>query len=319
MYRTRNMQKTNVLIDAHNLLYRTFFGNIKDKESEDIIFGLCYQAAIITMNKYYKQYNPDRLIMFFDHSSWRKVYTNSDECVSHLQYKGNRRQKLSTSQKEKLEIFDEHIDEFYEILKNKTNIITVKEKYLEADDLIAFFVQKYETDENYIISSDKDYMQLITNNTKVVDPFTDTFRTLKEYSDDPEFFMMFKCFRGDKSDNVQSAYPRLYKTKMIDAYGDEYKLNNLLENEFTVPVMEDGGNVREVKYKTKDLYKENELLMSLTAQPEGIRELGMSALERDMDMEKSFDYYKLMRFCAKNDMVRLVENFDKYKNMLGGV
>lgn len=311
------MNETNVLIDAHNLLYRTFFGGMGDKDAEDVIVGLCYQAALITMNKYYKQYSPDRLIMFFDDSSWRKVYTNSDECITHLKYKGQRRQKLSTSQKEKLEVFDEHVDEFYKILKDKTNVITVKEKYLEADDLIAFFVQKYENDNNYIISSDKDYMQLITDKTTVIDPYTDTIRTLEEYDNDVDFFMMFKCFRGDKSDNVQSSYPRLYKTKMEEARNDEYKFNNLLENNFSVSILEPDGTTKEVEYKTKDLYYENDLLMNLESQPDGIRELGFTALERDLNVEKTFDHYKFMRFCAKNGMERVVENFNIYAPMLG--
>lgn len=316
------MFNKNLILDASNLLYRTFFANIKDTDAEDIIVGLCYQAALLTMNKYYYYHKPDNIIMAFDYGSWRKQYTKDlSTCVTNKKYKGNRRKKLSTSQEEKLDIFDQHVDEFFEILSNMTSITVLRKKYLEADDLIAGFVQMYPDDDNIIVSADKDFIQLMRNeNVTLVDPFTDKERDLEEWSDDADLFMMEKCFRGDVSDNVQSAYPRLYRTKILQAYKDDVLFNNLMEHEFEVKELDESTNTPIFhNMKTREVFKENKLLMDLTAQPEGIKLMMNQAIEDGLKNKGKFDYYAFMRFCARNDMRRITDNLTNMKHMLKNI
>ena len=71
----------------------------------------------------------------------------------------------------------------------------------------------------------------------MIDPISKKHRSLDEWGGDADLFMFEKCIRGDRSDNVQSSYPRLRKTKIVEAFDDEYLRNNIMENEFTAIVV----------------------------------------------------------------------------------
>ena len=51
---------------------------------------------------------------------------------------------------------------FTNFLRDKTNVSVLREPNAEADDLIARFIHLHPNDKHYIISSDSDYQQLIT-------------------------------------------------------------------------------------------------------------------------------------------------------------
>ena len=313
--------KKNLIIDASNLLYRTFFVYSKDKDAEDILVGLCYQSALMLMNTYYRKFKPDQIIMVFDAVSWRKMYTSDlSTCITHKKYKGQRRKKLSTSETEKLDLFDQHVTDFHDILKKKTKIMILRGSYLEADYLIAGYVQKYDEDDNIIVSMDKDFIQLLVNpNVTLIDPQKNQERSLQEWDNDADLFMFEKCIRGDASDNVQSSYPRIRKTKIVEAYNDDFVCANIMEHEFKVPHIVDGNPI-ELEYKTKELFKENELLMDLTMQPSVIKDIMKKSIKKEVKRIKKgkarFDYYAFMRFCAQCGMDKVVQNLESMSAML---
>lgn len=57
-----------------------------------------------------------------------KDYTSSERCKSFKKYKGNRRQKLTTSEQEKLDIFDKHAEDFYDILATNTSLNRISDR-----------------------------------------------------------------------------------------------------------------------------------------------------------------------------------------------
>ena len=99
-----------LVFDITNILYRTFYAHTT--EDDITVAGLAANSALVTINKYYKQYVPHKIIMCFDRYSWRKDYTASDKCISGKPYKGNRRQNMTPSQKARYELFLKHVDEF---------------------------------------------------------------------------------------------------------------------------------------------------------------------------------------------------------------
>lgn len=310
------MSKKNLIFDANNILYRTFFAHSKEKI--DVLTGMCHHSALTTIQSFYREYPSDEIIVAFDDKSWRKVYTsNLDECVTDKKYKGQRRQGLTESEKEKLRVFDNHVIEFYKMLRDETSLIVLKERLLEADDLIAGYIQKYPEDEHILISSDKDYIQLLKkNNLSIIDPASKTARSLEDWDDDPNYFMFEKCFRGDTSDNVMSAYPRLRSSKIREAYKDPYVLENIMNNEFTALINLDSGDVVEKKYLTRNVFDENSLLMDLTAQPEYIRELMNSSIENSISNRSKFNYFKFLKFCGKHELKNIMDNIDTFVPLL---
>jgi len=81
---------------------------------------------------------------------------------------------------------------------------------LEADDIIAYlskkFVEKYDS-KVFIVSSDKDFIQLINDNITVYRPIEKDFYTKdtvkQKFGILPENFILYKTLIGDNSDNIR--------------------------------------------------------------------------------------------------------------------
>lgn len=305
-----------LIIDASNILYRTFFAHIK--EALDVNIGMCHHIALSTVNKYFNSTKADDVIMAFDDYSWRKEWTKDlSTCVTYKKYKGTRRKDMSPSDRSKMEKFDEHIQEFIDLFRERTRVMVLHRKYLEADDLIAGYIQAHPEDEHILISSDKDFMQLLVrNNLKIIDPITDKERTLEEFNQDPDYFIFQKCLRGDTGDNVMSAYPRIRETKIKEAYRDPLIRTNIMQNKFKVLVNDDEGVPEEREFLTQEVYDENILLMDLTAQPDFIRELIDKELAYALENRGRFNYLEFLRFCGKYELVNIRDKIDSFVPML---
>ena len=110
---------------------------------------------------------------------------------------------------------------------NKTNCTVLQDNQLEADDLIAGWVQEHPNDDHVIISSDSDFAQLITPNVKQYNGISNVLTTHEGYYTDtkepiidkktgepkkapnPQWLLFEKCMRGDPTDNVFSAFPKV--------------------------------------------------------------------------------------------------------------
>lgn len=306
----------SLILDANNLLYRIFFAQLN--ESSDIAIGMCYHGALWTLRKYFNAYPADDVVMAFDSLSWRKLYTSDlNECVTHKKYKGTRRQNLTPAQKERLQSFDEHVTEFAEMLKNETSVLVLRQKYLEADDLISGYIQMHPGMEHVLVSSDKDYMQLLErNNLTIVDPDSGNPRSLADWNNDPNFFMFEKCLRGDTSDNVMSAYPRLRSKVIKEAFNDEYVKQNVMNHEFKVLVNSKDGSVEEKSYITKDIFDENNFLMNLYEQPDNIKTLMLNSINKSIANRSRFNYVKFMRFCGRHQLTNILDSIDQFVPVL---
>lgn len=299
-----------LVFDISNLLYRTFFAH--HTEDDITIAGLATHSALLVLNKYYREHKPHKIVMAFDRQSWRKDFTASDECISKKPYKGNRRQGMTPREKIKYDQFCKHLQEFEFIIANHTSVITLANEGLEADDLVAGFVQMmaFEPDTHItIISGDKDLIQLLGPPTvKLVDPATGKERTLEEWKYDPEYFLFEKCLRGDAGDNVQSAYPRLRSTRIEKCYNNEFEKANMMN--------ETWKGVEGTEYIVKQLYKENQLLMDLRAQPDDIRMRMITTILAAMKDPGNFSYFHFMKFLGKYELKKVAEQADTFVNML---
>ena len=208
---------------------------------------------------------------------------------------------------------------------------------LEADDLIAGWVQAHPNDDHVIISTDGDFAQLISPNVKQYSGIQNITITHEGYFDDkgkpvidkktkeakpapdPEFMLFEKCMRGDTSDNVFSAYPGVRKkgTKnkvgLIEAYADKdnkgYNWNNMMLQRWT----DHNG----VEHRVLDDYSRNVTLCDLTAQPADIREIiDATIAQHAVPKDISQVGMRLMKFCAKWDMQRIADQAQYYAEPL---
>lgn len=311
--------KTFLILDASNIMYRSFFAN-KDAD-EDVTIGMCHHMALMSMNKYYRKYQSDDVILAFDNYSWRKAYTkNPDKCLTYKKYKGTRRQNLTKKEEERLAKFDEHVQEFMNIMKTKTGCIVLERKYLEADDLIAGFIQAAPDDKHILVSSDNDFIQLMRNpNVTIIDPMTDKPKSLADWNFDADYFMFEKCIRGDAGDNVMSSYPRIRKTKIEEAYNDPLAKVNVMNHTFVAEYLDPvSGDLIKKEYKTAEVFEENKLLMDLTAQPPGIRKMINETILDALDNRGKFAYFDFLKFCGKYQLDRILKSMDHLTPLLSG-
>ncbi|MGZ8924402.1 MAG: hypothetical protein ACXW2E_00830 [Nitrososphaeraceae archaeon] len=299
-----------LVLDISNLLYRTFFA--QKNEDAETIMGMACHTALTTVNKYYKMYRPTKVVMTFDRSSWRKKYTEENPCLK--PYKGNRRQDMTASQQAKYERFKAHLSEFEELIMYYTSIIALAGDLLEADDLIAAFTQLNPTKNIVIVSADSDLAQLMKHsNVTLISPATDKPHDLSKYDNDPQYYLFQKCIRGDATDNIQSAYPRVRSTRIKDMYknltnGDGYEYTNFLQETWL--------DHNKEAHIVKDTLKHNQILIDLEKQPDHIKELLNKAIEEELTNPKQFSYFYLLKFLGKYNLVKIKQSVENYIPML---
>lgn len=308
-----------IIVDGNNLLHRTFHANNKAGDPEDVIISMCILTAMYKLNGYYNTYEPDEVVITFDAWSWRKDFTKDlSKCVTNKPYKGHRRTDKTAREMRMFAALDEHIQEFADMLKEKSSIIVLQRDKLEGDDLMAAWVQMHREDENIVISGDKDMMQLLRyEGVTVIDPATNKPRSLEDFNNDADLFVFEKCFRGEAktNDNIQSAYPRILRTKIAKAHNDEYLRTEVMAHTFTqLEEMPDGSH-EEVEYRTLDLMEENMILMSLRHQPDYVKVLMVKEVEYGKANRGRYNHLKFIKYCTVNDLhpiVAKVEDFIKF-------
>jgi 5'-3' exonuclease len=321
-----------LLFDISGVLYRAYFGN---KENDfNRTTDEAHHTALLSMNKFYKKFAPDEVIMACDRRSWRKDYTESEECISDKKYKGTRRQKMTPTEKEKFERFLVHVSEFESIIHKYTNIMRLACNGLEADDLIAGFIEAYADDpdnEIIIVSRDRDLAQLLGEgkntfyrNVVQFDPnsgqeitietaIRDLFKLKDNISLDRDlvnvdYYMFAKCIRGDHSDNVQSAYPRVRRTRIEKAWRDDFEKVNFIN--------ETWHNEDKKEFVVKDLMQEGNKLMNLREQPNSVRVKMFQTILDQMDNPGEFNYFLFLRFLGKYDMKLIAKDLEKFIPLL---
>ena len=79
--------------------------------------------------------------------------------------------------------------------------------YVEADDIMAYLANHYFKKEVTIISSDKDFLQLVNDRIKVYAPtkkkMYDEAMVMEDYGVKPQNLVFYRCLEGDKSDNIE--------------------------------------------------------------------------------------------------------------------
>jgi 5''-3'' exonuclease (including N-terminal domain of PolI) len=214
----------------------------------------------------------------------------------------------------------------------------LQHKQLEADDLIAGWIQQHPDDDHVIISTDSDFAQLIAPNVKQYNGVQEVTTTHEGYFDakrqpvidkktkeakpapNPEWLLFEKCMRGDSSDNVFSAYPGVRKkgTKnkvgLLEAFEDKnskgFNWNNLMLQRW----VDHNGE----EHRVLDDYERNRRLIDLTQQPDDIREIINNTITEATENPKSVNQIgiRLMKFCNTWDLQKIADQAQAYAEPL---
>jgi 5'-3' exonuclease len=324
------MSKNYILVDTANTFFRarhTTRGDLNDK------VGMSLHTVLGSVRKAWRDFKGSHVIFCLEGRSWRKDH--------YAPYKRNRseaRAALSVREQEEDRIFWETFDQFKDFVLNKTNTSVLHHPQLEADDLIAGWIQSHPNDNHIIISTDGDFAQLIAPNVQQYNGIMGVTTTHEGYFDekgkpvidkktkevkpapDPEWLLFEKCMRGDTSDNVFSAYPGVRekgtknKVGLREAFADRtnrgYNWNNMMLQRW---IDHDG-----VEHRVLDDYQRNVQLCDLTAQPTEIRKIIQETIDQEIQKGKNIPQVgiRLLKFCATFDLQKISEQIESYAEPL---
>jgi 5'-3' exonuclease len=319
------------LIDTANTFFRARHIASRNSDTWEKI-GMALHLTMASTNQIVRKFGIDHVVFCLEGRSWRKDF--------YTPYKKNRvvdTMSQTEAEVEENKMFWETYETFTTYLKEKTNVSVLRDPKAEADDLIARFVHLHPNDEHFIISSDTDYVQLITENVKQYNGVANQLITLEGYFDDkgkivkdkktkepklledPKYLLFKKCMRGDGTDNVFSAYPGVRekgsqkKAGLVEAYQDRTKQgfdwNNMMLQRW---VDHDG-----VEHRVRDDYERNRILIDLTAQPEEVK-VSVDTNIREGVRRTTIPQVgiHLMKFCGKYDLNKISDNADTYAKWL---
>ena len=319
------------LIDTANTFFRARHIASRNSDTWEKI-GMALHLTMASVNQMVRKFGVDHVVFCLEGRSWRKDHYEP--------YKRNRVVDVlsqTEAEKEENEMFWDTYDKFTTYLKEKTNVSVLRHERAEADDLIARFIHLHPDDEHFIISSDTDYVQLITENVKQYNGVANQLITLEGYFDDkgkivkdkktkepkllgdPQWHLFMKCMRGDSSDNVFSAYPGVRekgsknKVGLTEAYEDRNKQGFNWNNMMLQRWVDHNGE----EHRVKDDYERNRVLIDLTAQPQEIKDLVDARIKEGVRTTTIPQVgIHFMKFCGKYELTKISEQAETYAKWL---
>jgi 5'-3' exonuclease len=319
------------LVDTANTFFRARYVASRNADAWQKL-GMALHLSLASVNQVVRKHGINHVVFCLEGRSWRKDF--------YKPYKANRavdETAMTDAEIEENKMFWETYELFTTFLREKTNCSVIRHPTAEADDIIARFVNLHPNDEHIIVSSDTDFIQLISENVKQYNGITNQLITLDGYYDDrdrpvidkktkqhktlgdPQFILFEKCMRGDATDNVFSAYPGVRtkgsknKVGLTEAYADRdrkgFNYNNIMLQRWT----DHNG----LEHRVRDDYERNVTLIDLTAQPEEIR----NQVDKTIQDTVKLDHIPqvgihFMKWCGKYELTKISDQAETYARWL---
>lgn len=161
-----------------------------------------------TLNKLCRQVRPDAFVLVWDGDGG-----SSKRRKKNKNYKAGRKPPKLNRWAQNMNPAEIHTNRVWQQVRcieyiNETPIIQFREPGVEADDVISHVksLPCFKDWGKVIVSSDKDFIQLLDDKTLLFRPTQDqilnTKRVLKEHNIHPRNFALARAMVGDKSDNI---------------------------------------------------------------------------------------------------------------------
>jgi len=200
--------KRTLLIDGLNLFFRNFaMMNMVNPDGVHI-GGL--GGFFRSLGAMIRQIQPDQVYVVFDGAS---STTSRKNLIP--EYKSGREDQRVTNWEVFDSLDDEHdskVDQIVRVIQylKTLPVKTVILDKVEADDIIAYLcdtLPNHQDDKVFIVSSDKDFLQLINEYVVVYRPMEKKYYTeevfKEKYNMSPKNFILHKTLLGDNSDKIK--------------------------------------------------------------------------------------------------------------------
>ena len=319
------------LIDTANTFFRARHVASRSSTLEEKI-GMSLHLTLASVNQAVRRYGIDHVVFCLEGKSFRKDL--------YKPYKAHRivaNQALTEAEQEESRMFWETYATFTQYITEKTNVSVLRHERAEADDMIARFIHLHPEDTHYIISTDTDYDQLITDRVSRYSGVANELVTINGYFkdngkpvidnktkepkllEDPEYGLFKKLIRGDSSDNVFASAPGARekgtknKVGIREAFEDRNKqgfnYNNFMLQRFTD---HDNNEIR-----VKDAFERNRQLIDLKAQPQEIKDAVDQRIRESVRIETVPQVgVHFLRFCGRYELTKLSEQAEAFSKWL---
>jgi len=195
-----------LLVDGMNLFIRVFSAIPTTNEDGIHVGGIVgfLRSLAYSIN----MIRPTRTIVVFDGkggSNRRRKIFPQYKMGRKMSYRLNRAHDFLTREEEQKMMIRQlnRVVEYLECLP----ITILNIENCEADDVIGYLSKHiYNDSKTTILSTDKDFLQLVDDNTRVFSPtkkkMYDENKVFEEYGIHPKNFLLFRMFDGDKSDGI---------------------------------------------------------------------------------------------------------------------
>lgn len=239
------VKKKLLLVDGHELLFRMFYGlpfRILDRDGSSVHAVVGFVSSILKVANFLK---PDYLLVVFDSEE------GSFRDEAGVGYKENRVRNFSGVDDE-----DNPFFQFDNIVKclDCLGVRNCEACGVEADDVIAGYVNEYLDLDVFILSRDSDLFQLVSDRVSVVCSRGSKIDKIgvdevcEKFGVEPRRVADVKALVGDKTDNVDGVFGVGVKTasKLLNEFDGVEDLLENLDRVFPLGLREKIGGSRDL-------------------------------------------------------------------------
>ena len=216
-----------LIIDSNNLVHRTFWTAKNQSRRQGIedtekIARLHIYFTLNAIFSYVNKFKPTKIICVWDEKQDYQRNIRKEQLDG---YKGNRSSDSTPH----------HQNDRIKKMLSCLGISSIFPREREADDIVAYICKTFEG-EKVIVSVDRDFLQLVDENTILYDAIRKRQFTLDTFTEDTGYtkteWLNAKCLLGDKSDNVPGI-PGFGKAKVRKWLDGKLTLTDEQEEIFT--------------------------------------------------------------------------------------
>ena len=269
---SRKRNSRVMIIDGLNTFIRSWTVNPTMNEDGDHTGGVV--GSLKSIGYQIREFNPTRCIVTFDgkggSKSRKKVYEG---------YKAGRENRKFRVNRQYMEFLDEEEEQLsmrqqFVWLNDVLDYLPVQTMIydgIEADDTIAYLTKHTQQDldgEVVIVSTDKDFLQLVSDKVSVFSPTKKKMYTRQVVFDEfgiwPENLLLYRTLDGDKSDNIPGIRGCGVKT-LLKRFPELSEDRTITHEEFFKMCEEKQGKIKlyDDILKAKDQLLMNKRLMEL--------------------------------------------------------
>jgi len=311
-----------LVIDGLNTFIRSWSTAPNLNENGDHIGGIV--GTLKSIGYAIRTLNPTRVVVVFDgkggSQSRKDIYSGykSERGKNKIKMRLNRAASVEMNPEEESESMKRQMVGLGELLSALPVTIMIYDG-IEADDVMAYIATqlKKENEKVIIMSTDKDFLQLINKDVSVYSPSKKKVYNIDEVKEEfgvhPHNFINFRMIDGDKSDNVEGisglGLKTIIKSFPILAEGEVQTTESMLEYINAQPKKTKAHDLFE---NNLELLKRNRKLMQLS-EPTFSGNLRMKIIDRFEEPTTKFSKQEFLKIGLKT---RILDSFPNVTDWL---